>query len=294
MAKTSYVDLPIGDVDLFYKNLQSGDRFTYARIRKKSTLLSEAKKLDISGRSLLSTVASSWQTLSAIQKSAWVTAANEMSLRGYRLFVQDQCARIKNGLAGIATPVVLHQSFVGQLHIEAPATELKIVQYHPDHYFVKQKVPGTKSQFQPVMISEPFSLPFEISLNYKSNLTSQGAGAFAKFYAIVHHLYQGTDLYHDLECDLDLVSDWKTASSILSSLVSRAVHYDLYFHLYNVRGDLYFDNVSAEHGGVNWCRDPFCKDINQGFTSAFFQVPKHWTGLIAPDGTEFESVYKDF
>lgn len=294
MAKTSYVDIPSGDVDLFYSNVQSGDRFTYSRIRKKSVLLSNAKKIDLAGRSYLQVVGPLWKSLDAPAKLAWKNSGAEMSMRAYNLFVQDQCARIKNGLEGIATPSLLHQSFVGQLHIEAPATELKIVQYHPDHYFVRQKVAGTKSQYQPVMIKESLSLPLELSLNYKSNLTAQGAGAFAKFYATVHYLYQGRDLYVDFVCDFDLSTNWKSTSAILSSVVSKAVHYDLYIHLYNVRGDLFLDNIFAEHSAVNWVRDPFCKDINQGFTSAFYQVPKHWTGLIAPDGAEFESVYKDF
>jgi len=294
MAKVSYVDIPVGDVDAFYSGLQAGDRFTYSRLRKKSVLIGEKKKLDLAGRSLLSVVADEWRTLSPSEKNDWRNAGDEMGMRNYRLFVQDQCARLKAGLSGHATPVLLHQSFVGQLHIEAPATELKIVQYHPDHYFVRQKVAGTKSQYRPQLITEFFSLPLVISLNYKSNLTAQGAGAFAKFYAHVHYLYQGLDLYTDLVIDFDLIADWKAAQSTLSSVVSRAVHYDLFIHLYNVRGDLFLDNVSALHNGVNWVRDPFCKDINQGFTSAFYQVPKHWTGLIAPAGAEFESVYKDF
>lgn len=294
MAKTSYVDIPSGDVDAFYSNVQSGDRFNFARIRKKSVLLSDAKKLDLAGRSLLSVVGPLWKTLSAATQLSWKNAAAENSMTGYRLFVQDQCARLKAGLAGQATPSLLHQSLVGQLHIEAPATELKIVQYHPDHYFIKQKVPGFKNMYTPVLLEEPFSLPLEIGLNYKSNLTAQSAGAFAKFYAFIHYLYQGRDLYHTLVCDLDLVADWKNATATLSSIVSRAVHYDLYIHLFDVVGDLYIDNIVSEHNGVNWARDPFCKDINQGFTSAFYQVPKHWTGLVAPAGAEFESVYKDF
>lgn len=294
MAKVSYVDIPSADVDSFYRNLQSADRFTYSRLRKKSVLLSDAKKLDLAGRSLLSIVGPMYKVFDAPTKLAWKNAGLEISMKAYNLFVQDQCARIKNGLAGTATPSLLHQSWVGQLHIEAPATELKIVQYHPDHYYVKQKVPGFKNMYSPILVPEFFSLPLEISLNYKSNLTAQGAGAFAKFYAHVHYLYQGLDLYTDVVCDLDLVSDWKNTIATLASVVSKAVGYDLYIHLFNVRGDLYVDNISALHNAINWCRDPFCKDINQGFTSAFYQVPKHWTGLIAPVGTEFESVYKDF
>lgn len=294
MAKTSYVDIPSGDVDKFYAGLQSGDRFTYARIRKKSVLLSDAQIDKLVLKSLLKTVGPTWKALTSQQKLDWKAAGAVIGMRAYNLFVQDQCARIKREMAGTATPGLLHQSWVGQLHIEAPATELKIVQYHPDHYYVKQKVPGFKNMYSPVLVSEFFSLPLEISLNYKSNLTAQGAGAFAKIYAYIHYLYQGADLYHTLVIDLDLVADWKTASATISSLVSRAVHYDLYIHLFNVRGDLFVDNIAAEHNGVNWCRDPFCKDINQGFTSMFYQVPKHWTGLIAPAGAEFETVYLDF
>ena len=294
MVKTSFVDIPIGDIDAFYSGVQSGDRFTYSRIRKKSVLLSDAKKLDLAGRSLLSIVGPLWKTFSAAEQLAWKNAGKLCSMTGYRLFVQDQCARIKKGLSGIATPSLLHQSFVGQLHIEAPATELQLVQLHPASYFVKQKVPGFKNMYSPVLISEPFNLPLTISLNYKSNLTAQGAGAFAKFYAVIHYLYQGRDLFFNLNIDLDLVSDWKSASAVVSSLVSKAVHYDLYLHLYNVRGDLFVDNISALHNTVNWVRDPFCKDINQGFTAAFYQVPKHWTALISPLGAEFESVYLDF
>ncbi|MFA5359226.1 MAG: hypothetical protein WC310_05445 [Patescibacteria group bacterium] len=294
MAKTSYVDIPVGDVDAFYSNVQAGDRFTYSRIRKKSVLLSDAKKLDLAGRSLLSVVGPMYKNLDSAVKLAWKNAGAVIGMKAYNLFVQDQCARIKAGLAGEATPSLLHQSFVGQLHIESPATELKIAQFHPDHYFVKQKVPGFKNMYSPVMITESLALPLSIGLNYKSNLTAQGAGAFAKFYAYIHYLYQGRDLYYTLSVNLDLLADWNRVSAVLNTIITRAVHYDLYIHLFNVSGDLFFDNVSAEHSGVNWCRDPFCKDINQGFTSAFYQVPKHWTGVIAPAGTEFESVYKDF
>jgi hypothetical protein len=294
MARVSYVDVPVGDVDAFYSSISAGNRFAYSRLRKKSVLLGEKRKLDLAGRSLLSVVADVWRTFTTEQKAAWSAAAAEMSMTGYRLFVQDQCTRLKAGLTGSATPGLLHQSFVGQLHIEAPANELKIVQYHPDHYFVRQKVPGHKSMYAPVLVQEAMALPITIELNYKAALSASGGDPYAKFYAYIHYLYQGRDLYHTLVCDLDLVADWKNTFAVLSSIASKAVHYDLFLHLHDVVGDLYIDNVSVVHGGQNWCRDPFCKDINQGFTSAFYQVPKHWTGLIVPNGAEFESVYKDF
>ena len=36
---------------------------------------------------------------------------------------------------------------------------------------------------------------------------------------------------------------------------------------------------------------PYCKNINEGFTRAFFQVPKHWVGVEIPEGASFESIY---
>jgi len=61
-----------------------------------------------------------------------------------------------------------------------------------------------------------------------------------------------------------------------------------------LQGDLYFDNIKAEHSGQNWVRDTFCNDINQAFTKAFFQVPKHWIADVIEEGANFESIYKDF
>jgi hypothetical protein len=61
-----------------------------------------------------------------------------------------------------------------------------------------------------------------------------------------------------------------------------------------LRGDLYIDNVKAEHSGQNWVRDTYCEDILQGFTKAFYQIPKHWAAVILPEGSMYDSIYKDF
>jgi hypothetical protein len=98
----------------------------------------------------------------------------------------------------------------------------------------------------------------------------------------------------DVEITLDLSEDWQSADVTLSSAPGYVVGYTLFFHLHDVRGSLYIDNVKAEHSGQNWVRDPFCKDINQGFTKAFYQIPKHWAATILPSGSDYESIYKDF
>jgi len=294
MAKTTYIDLLPSLEKSYFSGVKSSDRFVFSRIVKKSSFTSVKKKRGLTNRSLLPQIAEDWSLLSDAQKNAWSSAGAECNLNGYRLFVQDQALRIKNELSGTATPSDLHQSLVGALHIESPGTELKIIQIHPHYYWVSKKVSGRKGVYEPVLINEDLAFPFKLSLNYSSDLTAQSGNAFARLYARFWHSYQGADQYTDLEIDLDFFSVWKSDEIELTTLVGYVIRYDLYFHLYDLRGDLYIDNIKVEHSAQNWARDPYCKDINQGFTRAFYQIPKHWTGVVVPSGAEFESIYKDF
>jgi hypothetical protein len=130
--------------------------------------------------------------------------------------------------------------------------------------------------------------------HYKGDLVSQGAGSFAKFYALVWFSYQGVDREELLEIPLTFSTDWVAAEATLTSTIGYVVGYNLYFHLYNVRGSVYIDDVKAEHSAANWARDPYCKSIATTFTKAFYQVPKHWVAITLPDGAEYDSVYQDF
>ena len=58
-------------------------------------------------------------------------------------------------------------------------------------------------------------------------------------------------------------------------------------------GTFLFDDVKAEHTGQNWARDPYCKNIAQQFTRAFYQVPKSWAALILPAGADYDSIYPE-
>ena len=294
MAKTAYIDISPELEDEFYKNIQPGDRFTFARVVRKNLLLSRDRKIDLAGRSLFSIIAVAWHSLTNLQRTAWGTSADLMNLSGWQLFIQDYAARLANGLTGVATPSLLHQSWVGQLHVESPASEAKITQLHPRSYYVSEKVVGKKSMYSPVLVTEDLALPFTLSLNYKSNLTASGADPYAKIYAKFWYSYQGVNLYKDLEISLDLVAGWKFATATLTSLTSYVVRYDLYIHLHDLRGDLYFDNIVAEHSSQNWARDPYCRDIDKNFSRNFYQVPENWAGVITSEGVDFESVYKDF
>jgi len=294
MAKTAYIQISPELEEEFYKNIQPGDRFTFARIARKNLLLSRNRKIELAGRSLFSIISVAWGTLTTEQKSAWSSAADLVNLTGWQLFIQDYAARLANGIGGIATPSLLHQSWVGQIHIESPATEAKITQLHPRSYYVQQKVVGKKSMYSPVLVTEDLALPFTLGLNYKSNLTASGPDPYAKFSAVFWYSYQGVNLEYELSLPLDLIADWKNATIELTELLSYVVRYNLYFHLHDLRGDLYFDNISAEHGGQNWVRDPFCKDIDKNFSRNFYQVPENWAAVISSEGVDFDSIYKDF
>ena len=294
MAKTTYIEITPGLELLFYKGLNSNDRFVFSRIVRKDTLLTRKRKVGITNRSLLPIISAIWAGLSDAEKLAWKAAAAECNLKSWQLFVQDECLRIKNDLPGTATPSILHQSLVGQIHIEAPATEIKIAQYHPNQYWISKKVSGKKGMFEPVLVTENFGLPLKIGLNYSSNLSVASSPNFAKFYAEIGYSYQGENLKTFLEIPLDYVSGWKSAETTLSSIQGILIYYTLYLWISGLQGDLYFDNIIAEHTAQNWARDAFCKDVYQIFTRAFYQIPKHWAPIILPEGAEYDSVYKDF
>jgi hypothetical protein len=270
MAKTGYIDLTTAEEE---------------------ALLSYRRKKGVSQKSLLPACSEAWASLTTEQKEAWTLAGSYCALNGWRLFVRDYCYRVVNSLPGIATPNNYHQALVGQLTIEALADELQIIQPHPSVYFISKKVTGTKSQYEPVAISERLVLPLQIGLSYKADLTKTEADGYAKFYAIVRRLYQGQNLDQVLEIDLDLQTDWKTSTATLSSILGQYTSYNLYFYLYHLTGTLLVDNIKSIHTSQNWVRDFACQDIHQDFTRAFYQVPKHWSALIIPDGAFFESVY---
>jgi hypothetical protein len=125
-------------------------------------------------------------------------------------------------------------------------------------------------------------------------LTSAGAGSFAKFYCIVYSHYQGRIIETPCEISFPFSHDWATLSASVTSVIGMVRGYTAFLEIYNATGDLYIDNVNIEHSGQNWARDKYCNDINQSFTKAFYQIPKHWAAVDVPEGAYFESVYIDF
>lgn len=316
MATTRFITISGVPAERYWKELQTGDAFVWNTIRRKVGFMSRKSRVGLTQRSLLPTISGMWAILTDSKKLEWKAAGALCGLTGWRLYVQDTCARIINEIAGVIEPSLFHQSWVGQLHIGTPATELKIIQLHPRSYWVAQKIVGKKSMYEPVVVPEDFALPFTISLNYRAEMLPQDVAPKAQFRAEVWSSYQGQDIINELiveiaffsDCELGVASlgvsefgvdfdnddGWLYAGATLSSVLGYVVGYDLYFDFVDLQGNLYVDNIKAEHSGQNWVRDTYCKDINQGFTRAFYQVPKHWVAVVAPVGTFFESIYKKF
>lgn len=291
MAKTSYQLIPPEYDTLYSRVLSSGDRYTIPRVRRAVLYFSRRRIKGLTEKSLIPTLSTEWNNLDQSTRDLWNSAGAESALTGFKCFLKDKAARIRNELSGFATPSTLHQVNAGLLHIESPATEIKIEQLHPLNYWVQKKVTGTKNQYQPILITESFDLPIDVAISYKSSLTALGADSFAKFYALVYSHYQGRIIETPCEVNFSLSSGWTRDSASLDAVIGRVRGYTAFVEIFNCTGDLWIDNIEINHSAQNWCRDPYCNDIDQGFTKAFFQVPKHWNAVDIPDGAFFGSVY---
>src|SRR5574343_112943 len=150
MAKTSYIQIP-QDLESIYKaNLQSGDRYTFPRIVRKNKFISRERKNFLLRAQMISEVAELWNGLRAGEVEAWNEAAAVNSQRGYTLFTQNMIFRIKYGIPDIPIPDLNYQYKVGRIVVDEDNGHFKIGQFHPSSYYVQRKIPGTKSQYQPI------------------------------------------------------------------------------------------------------------------------------------------------
>ncbi len=291
MAKTSYVEIPSGYETIYAKSLSSSDRFINVSVRRKVLFSSRRRKKGLTQKSLIALLTPVWNGFSGATRTAWTSAGAVSGMTGFKAFVKDTGLRIANSIGGYATPSDIYQALVGRMHVESPATGLKIEQLHPTSYYVYKKVTGTKSQYNPVPVTEFFSLPVTLTLSYKTVLTSLGAGSFARARLTVFSSFQSRTIETHLTLNFGLSDSWQVATATLSSVLGEPRGYTATIEIFNCSGDLYFDNVSFFHNGFNWCRDPQCNDINQSFTRAFYQIPKNWAVETIETGAQFESMY---
>lgn len=291
MAKTGYITIPPGLDTAYNKALQSGDRFINPHVKIKRLFTSRSRKKGLTQKSLMVQLSPVWAGFDQSVRDAWDLAGLESSMTGWRLFVQDTAKRIANEISGYATPNTLYQSMVGRMSVQSPAVGLKILQLHPQSYYINRKITGTRSQYAPVLVQENLSLPVDIAISYKSDLTAVDGEAFARFYIIIYSSYQGQTLENRCTIDFDLSHDWERKTASISGVIGRFRGYTAFIEINHAQGDLYFDNVEINHNSQNWARDPFCNSIQTTFTKAFYQIPKHWAAEELFDGVFYRSVY---
>lgn len=291
MANISYQDIDPAQVAQFYHGLTPQSQFLYSRIKKKTGLLSKRRILHIASRSFLPQIASVWATMTSLEKALWTICGAYSHLNGWRSFVAEQSIRIKLGLTLPNIPVIEHQAWIGHLQIAGSATQIQIGQFHPSAYYIHKKVTGVKGLYAPVLVNEQMSLPFEIGLSYKSDLTPTGAQQYAKFYVTIISSYQGVDRFTDLVIDLNPSTDWMIDSATLIEVTGYVIGYSAYIHIFGYTGDFYFDNVKLIHGAVNWARDKNCSNIKFSFSNQYYQIPKNWVALELPSGSAYGSDY---
>jgi len=291
MAKIGFLNLDPAFKKTFEKSVKQGDRFVYSNLKLNKPLCSRKKKDKLRQVNYLQTIKNLWNNYDEEEQGFWNAAGAEIGMSGYNLFVQDTSYRIKNNIEGLSIPSILHQFFVGNIHIEAPATSLTIRQVHDRNYWVLSPVAGKKTMIQPVEIIEDFQLPLQIGLSYKSNLSVVGENPVAMFYAEIWHAFQGENLFEMLPIRIDLVSDWKTVNQTLSSVQGTIVSYNLNFTFNDVQGDLFFDNVKAIHSGQNWAIDSACNNINNDISDKFSKTVKNWQEVSIESGSSYQSIY---
>lgn len=291
MAKTSFQLIP-PEYDLLYsKSLTSGDRFVFPRVRKKVAFLSRNRVKGLTQKSLLPAISADWALLDSTTREAWQSAGSAQFRTGWQTYLRDKVFRARNLLSGDSIPSDFYQEEVGRLHIEAPASSIKIAQLHPTSYWVDRKVPGTKNQRQPILVTEDFALPLTISISYLKNLTSAGDNPRARFFCEVYFQYQGRIIAHELNLDFSVSGEWTRSSVTLSSVFGIVRGYTAFIEVVDSVGDVFFDNVVISHSGQNWARDPRCNSIASTFTRVFYQVPRHWVGIDLETGAFYNSFY---
>lgn len=293
MAKTGYLDIPPEYESLIKKHLVSSDRFIIPRVRVKK-LISRRKLLKgITQKSLLPEITNYWNNLDSNTKILWTNAGLACGLTGYKCFVKEFVLRKQNGIDTIASPSVFHQGKVGMVVIEEPCHHLVLRQDHPITYYINKKVKNTKNQYEPKLVTEFVSFPFDLYISYKSNLTAISSDYRARIYLYTLSNYQGRDIESKFEINFDLNSDWQTKHLNVESVFGKYRFYKVEIEFFNVTGTFYFDNFKLYHSLKNWARDTQCNDIHQDFTRAFYQVSKHWIADVISEGANFESVYPD-
>lgn len=277
--------------NLYRGSITPVDRFVFSTIKVKKTIFTKKALKGITQKSLLPEIANLWNQVGAGDRNMWDACYTEYFKNGFRAFTKAVVQMRKAGLSGMPDYNYNYLGKVGLCRIEAPANRLHIKQSHPNDYYVMKKVKGTKSQYSPQVVYEFATFPILFKISYKSNLTSLSSNSYARIYIRVYTDYQGRRLETDYVFPINLIQDWNRVSYNIDKPLGTFKGYEMHIDLYDVRGDVYFDNLYIYHTGKNWARDPHFENMRTTYTRKYYQIASHYDIIDLPEGASFNSIY---
>ena len=140
-------------------------------------------------------------------------------------------------------------------------------------------------------ITERLTFPFKIGISRKTKLIADGPLPYCYLIAKVTHFHNGQIYYTEYPVNMPLDDDWAEQEIEISAPGGYVGTYELQIRLNDVVGEIWFDNIVAEHGGVNYARDEYCDDIVREFFDEWFNVAHNWEPTNVPSGAIWESIY---
>ena len=258
MALVMGITIPAGLEPAFNRTLKRYDISIFCNVGKNPQFFPRSKKVALRAATYLFDIGAAWGLLSEEVKGNWGTAAAIIGQIGYNLYVQDKAHRIKNSLAGDATPSIYHQYLVGHLNVQNPATSALIAQYN----------------------SHVVYFPATFGISYKTDLSADGANPSAKLKFTYVRYLDGQNIETVETITIPLSAGWATADQAITEEDGAKGQWRVELELTDVTGDIWFDNVLVEYDGEIKINDPYCLD-----------VVKWWQGVSLPAGVTFETIY---
>jgi hypothetical protein len=232
------------------------------KVDKKNIVFRRRNFTSLIARGNFQGLAQQWDSLTALQQADWDDAGYWSGQSGWDLFAQDTLYRINNNILGIATPNLYHQFKVGELKIESPAEEIQIYQTY-------YNLPDTE---------------IEWAFNLFQNLTSTGAGSYAKLFVTVStgYIIEETGLPEVIVYEYDLLelSDWEYWQDGYYDGIWGAGIIEFKIHIYKMTGVLYIDGIELNYNDQNFANDFQCNDF-----------ASYWGVITLPSGASFGSIY---
>jgi hypothetical protein len=258
MALLMGITLPAGIEIIYNKTIRMYDISVLCNVGVNPQFFPRAKFYKLKEITYLYQCAYAWNLMSADTKAEWNFASNVIGQHSYNLYVQDKSYRIKNGLAGDATPSIYHQFTVGHVKIEAPATSALIAFYN------KTRV----------------NFPASFELSYKTNLTASGDSPSVKFKFIWTRYTGGQNIESTETINIPLVQGWNKQKNWVTQYSGIRGKWRIELELTDVQGDIWFDNIMVLYSGEIKNNDPYCLDVTK-----WYQNVNPGTGIT------FETVY---